>query len=295
MRPLHMALMLGICLLWAGNIIAIKESVTAVPPLASVALRYAIMLPVCLPFVQWVAGLPADGRPPPRMALVLGSGLLLGGSFGLGALSFHLATSVSALAIAGQLGVPFSLLLAVAFAGERIQWRRTLGIVLSFAGVAILVFDPRVFDERLALLLTVLAALLWAASTLLLRRATGIHVLNLMGWQALASLPLLVLASMVVEPGALARLPAMPLSALGWIVYSGLMSSLVGHAGMAWMLQRYPVSTITPLTLPTPLLAIVLATLWYRTPVTLPMLLGAAVTLTGVAIIALRTARKGAA
>ncbi len=291
----HILIMLGICLLWAGNIIAIKESVTSVPPLASVALRYAIMLPVCLPFVRLVEGLPADGRPPPRMVLVLASGLLLGASFGLGALSFHLATNVSALAIAGQLGVPFSLLLAILFAGERIQWRRSVGILLSFAGVAILVFDPRVFDERLALLLTVLAAFFWAASTLLLRRATGVHVLNLMGWQALVSLPPLVAASALLEPGALAALPATPLSAVGWIVYSGLLSSLVGHAGMAWMLQRYPVSTITPLTLPTPLLAITLATLWYRTPVTLPMILGAAITLSGVGIIALRTARKSAA
>jgi O-acetylserine/cysteine efflux transporter len=295
MSPRHLLMMLGICLLWAGNIIAIKESVTAVPPLTSVALRYAIMLPVCLPFLRFVEGLPADGRPPPRMVLVIASGLLLGASFGLGALSFHLATNVPALAIAGQLGVPFSLLLAIAFAGERIQWRRSLGILLSFAGVAILVFDPRVFDERIALLLTVVAAFFWAASTLLLRRATGIHVLNLMGWQALVSLPLLLVASAFLEPGALAALPMTPLSAIGWIVYSGLLSSLVGHAGMAWMLQRYPVSTITPLTLPTPLLAITLATLWYRTPITLPMLLGAAITLTGVGIIALRTARKAAA
>lgn len=291
----HLLMMLGICLLWAGNIIAIKESVVLVPPVTSVALRYAIMLPVCIPFLRWVEGLPADGRPPLRMILVIASGLLLGASFGLGAVSFHLAANVSALAIAGQLGVPFSLLLAIAFAGERIHWRRAIGILLSFAGVAILVFDPRVFDERLALVLTVVAAFFWAASTLLLRRATGVHVLNLMGWQALVSLPLLLLASAILEPGALAALGATPLSAIGWILYSGLLSSLVGHAGMAWMLQHYPVSTITPLTLPTPLLAIAFATLWYRTPLTLPMLLGAAITLTGVGIIALRTARKASA
>ncbi|WP_448581215.1 DMT family transporter [Thermaurantiacus sp.] len=294
MRLRHLLMMLAICLLWAGNIVAIKESVSAVPPLTSVALRYAFMLPVCLPFLRFVEGLPADGRPPPCMVLVIASGLLLGASFGLGALSFHLATNVSALAIAGQLGVPFSLLLAIAFAGERIQWRRSLGILMSFAGVTILVFDPRIFDERLALLLTVISALLWAASTLLLRRAAGVHVLNLMGWQALVSLPLLLFAAALFEPGALAVLPETPLSAIGWILYSGFLSSLVGHAGMAWMLQRYPVSTITPLTLPTPLLAIMLATLWYRTPITLPMVLGAALTLTGVGIIALRTARKAA-
>jgi len=295
MRPIHILAMLGICLLWAANIVAIKQAVDVVPPLLAVALRYVVMLPVCLPFMRWQPGPPADGRPPAQMTLVIASGLLLGLSFGLGGVAFAYAVNLSALAIAGQLGVPFSLLLAILFFRERIHWRRTLGIFLSFAGVAILVFDPRIVDERVALLLTVAGAFLWAASTLLIRRLSGVHVLSLMGWQSLVSLPLLLLASLVLEPGALAALPDVPLSAFGWIAYSGLLSSLVGHAGMAWMLQRYPVSTITPLTLPTPLLSIIIATLVYGTPVTPLMILGGLLTLTGVAIIALRTASRASA
>jgi O-acetylserine/cysteine efflux transporter len=242
--------------------------------------------------MRWQAGPPADGGRPSQMALVLLSGLLLGLSFALGGVAFAYATNLSALAIAGQLGVPFSLLLAIIFYRERIHWRRTVGILLAFAGVVILVFDPRIVDERLALLLTIAGAFLWAASTLLIRRLSGVHVLSLMGWQSLVSMPMLLLASLVLEPGGLALLPEIPLSTFGWVVYSGLLSSLVGHAGMAWMLQRYPVSTITPLTLPTPLLSIIIATIVYGTPVTLVMIAGAAMTLTGVAIIALRTAAR---
>jgi O-acetylserine/cysteine efflux transporter len=292
MKPRHVLAMLGICLLWAANIVAIKEAVDEIPPILAVALRYAVMLPVCLPFMRWQAGPPADGGRPSQMALVLLSGLLLGLSFALGGVAFAYATNLSALAIAGQLGVPFSLLLAIIFYRERIHWRRTVGILLAFAGVVILVFDPRIVDERLALLLTIAGAFLWAASTLLIRRLSGVHVLSLMGWQSLVSMPMLLLASLVLEPGGLALLPEIPLSTFGWVVYSGLLSSLVGHAGMAWMLQRYPVSTITPLTLPTPLLSIIIATIVYGTPVTLVMIAGAAMTLTGVAIIALRTAAR---
>jgi drug/metabolite transporter (DMT)-like permease len=46
------------------------------------------------------------------------------------------------------------------------------------------------------------------------------------------------------------------------------------------------------LTLPTPLLSVILATLVYGTPVTPLMALGGIMTLTGVAIIALRTAGR---
>jgi O-acetylserine/cysteine efflux transporter len=233
MRPLHIGMMLGVCALWAGNMIAIKESVEAIPPLLAVALRYGLVIPVCLPFLAVLGPAPGGEQAKPRMRYVLGAAFFLALSFGLGAVSFKLATNIAALAIAGQLGVPFSLVLAIALAGERIQWRRMVGIAMAFAGVAVLVFDPRVFDERLALLLTILAAFFWALSTMLLRKLAGVHVLNLMGWQGLVAVPLLLAGSLVMEPGAFAAMLAAPLSAWGWIVYSALLATL-------WAMPAWP-------------------------------------------------------
>ena len=284
MKPAHIAFILLIDLLWAGNIVAIKESVTAMPPLLAVALRYGVLLIACASQIRIIPG---------RMHLILATGLLTGAvQFGLGAYSYHVATNLSALAIAGQLGVPFSLILAILIDKERIAWRRTIGILLAFAGVLLLVFDPRIADERLALLLTALAALCWAAGNLMFRRLAGISVLNLYGWQALVSLPLLLLVSAFAEPGGIAGLGMVPLSAFGWIVYSAIAASLIGHAGMSWLLQKYPVTMLTPLTLPTPLLAVIIVTLVYGTPFTPLMVAGGLLTLAGVAIITLRTAQK---
>ncbi|MFN3591951.1 MAG: DMT family transporter [Thermaurantiacus sp.] len=284
MAPQHLAFILFIDILWAANLVATKEAVSVVPPLLATALRFAIVLAVCVPHMRLVPG---------RMGLIVGTGLVAGAlHFGLGSASIHLATNLSALAIVGQLGVPFSLLLAILIDGERIAWRRTLGIVLAFAGVTLLVFDPTIADEQLAILLTAGAALCWGAATLMFRRLAGVHVLNLQGWQAIVSLPALLAASALLEPGAIAAVGAVPLSALGWIAYSALAASLIGHAGMSWMLQRYPVTSITPLTLPTPLLAVIIATAVYGTPVTLPMIVGGLMTLAGVAIIALRSAAR---
>ncbi len=284
MKPAHIAFILLIDLLWAFNIIAIKESVLAMPPLLTVALRYVVVLLVCATSLTIVQG---------RMRLVLLTGLVTGAvQFGLGAYSYHVATNLSALAIAGQLGVPLSLILAILIDGERIAWKRTVGILLAIAGVTLLVFDPAIADERLGIFLTFGASICWAAGNLMFRRLTGVPVLTLYGWQAVVSLPVLLLASHVVEPGGIALLPAVPLAAFGWIVYSAIAASLIGHAGMAWLLQRYPVTLITPFTLPTPLLAVMFATWFYGTPVTPVMWVGGALTLAGVAIITLRTARK---
>lgn len=284
MKPIHIAFILLIDVLWAFNIVAIKESVLAMPPLLAVALRYVVVLLVCASSLRIVEG---------RMPLVLLTGLVTGAlQFGLGGYSYQVATNLSALAIAGQLGVPLSLILAILIDGERIAWKRTVGILLAILGVTLLVFDPRIIDERLGILLTFGASLCWAAGNLMFKRLSGIPVLTLYGWQALVSLPVLFAASALFEPGGIAALPEVPLSAFGWILYSAIAASLVGHAGMSWLVQRYPVTLITPFTLPTPLLAVLFATLAYGTPVTPMMWLGGALTLAGVAIITLRTARK---
>jgi O-acetylserine/cysteine efflux transporter len=284
MKPIHIAFILLIDILWAFNIVAIKESVLAMPPLLSVGLRYGIVLLVCATSLRIVEG---------RMRLVLLTAFVTGAlQFGLGGYGYQVATNLSALAIAGQLGVPLSLILAILIDGERIAWKRTVGILLAISGVTLLVFDPRIVDERLGILLTCGASICWASGNLLFKRLTGIPVLTLYGWQAVVSLPTLLLASALFEPGGIAGLPQVPLTAFGWILYSAIAASLVGHAGMSWLVQRYPVTLITPFTLPTPLLAVLFATLAYGTPVTPVMLLGGALTLAGVAIITLRTAKK---
>lgn len=284
MRPIHIAFILLIDVLWAFNIVAIKEAVLLMSPLLTVALRYAVVLLVCATSIRIVPG---------RMGLMLLTGLVTGAiQFGLGAYSYQVATNLSALAIAGQLGVPLSLILAILIDGERIAWRRTAGIVLAIAGVVLLVFDPRIADERMAIFLTFGASLCWAIGNLMFRRLTGISVLTIYGWQAIVSIPLLLIASHFLEPGGIPALPHAPLSVFAWIAYSAIAASLVGHAGMSWLLQRYPVTLITPFTLPTPLLAVAFATLFYGTPVTPLMWVGGALTIAGVAIITLRSAKK---
>jgi O-acetylserine/cysteine efflux transporter len=285
MKPAHLALILLINLAWAFNIVAVKFAVEAAGPLTAVTLRYAIVGLVCLPWLRWQPG---------RMRLILVTGFVAGALFmGLGALSFALADNVSALAIAGQLGVPFSLILAVVLYGERIRWPRITAVALCFAGVAVMGFDPAIAHESLALWLTVVASLAWAVGNLLFRKLAGIPVLTIHAWLAVVSIPFLAVASLMFEPGRLAAVPSLPAETWGWLTYSALGASLLGHGGMSWLFQRYPVSTVSPLTLPTPLLSVMIAVIVLGTPITFQMVVGGILTLAGVAIITLRTAKEG--
>lgn len=283
MRPLHLTFIALIDLIWAFNAVAVKYSVEEAQPLAAVCLRYVMVLAMCLPWLRWQAG---------RMGLVLVTGIVAGALFfGLGALSFSMADNVSALSIASQLGVPFSLILAVLFAGERIHWPRMAGIGLAFSGVTILAFDPAVAREGLGVMLTIAATFFYAIGTLLFRRLKGISPLSIHAWMAVVSIPALALASAIFEPGALARTGELPVSTFGWLAFSAIGASVIGHAGMSWLFQRYPVSVVTPLTLPTPLLSVIIAVIVFDNPVTPQLVAGGVLTLIGLTIITLRTAQ----
>lgn len=284
MKPAHLALILVIDLVWAFNLVAVKFAVESAGPLTAVTLRYAIVALACLPWLRWQPG---------RMKSIIITGLVAGALFmGLGGLSFALADNVSALAIAGQLGVPFSLILAVIIFKERIRWPRITAVLLCFAGVAVMGFDPAIAHESVALWLTVAASLAWAAANLLFRNLKGISVLTIHAWLGVVSLPVLAAASLYFEPGRLAATASLPLSTWGWLTYSALGASLLGHGGMSWLFQHYPVSVVSPLTLPTPLLSVMFAVIIFDTPITSQMIVGGILTLIGVAIITLRTAKS---
>ena len=283
MKRQHLALILLIDLIWAFNIVPLKLAVEAAGPLTAVTLRYVIVLVACLPWLRWLPG---------RMRWVLVTGVIAGALFmGLGGLAFALADNVSALAVAGQLGVPFSLILAVVIYKERIRWPRITAVALCFAGVAVMGFDPAIARESLALWLTVVASLCWAMGNLLFRKLVGVPVMTIHAWLAAVSVPILAGTALVFEPQRLAAVGNLSWQVWACLAYSGIASSLLGHGGMTWLLQRYPVATVSPLTLPTPLLSVIIAVIAFDTPITVQMLIGGALTLIGVAVITLRTAR----
>jgi O-acetylserine/cysteine efflux transporter len=283
--PLDFAIVAVMNLMWGLNIIAAKMGVELAGPMTAAFLRQVIVFLVCLPMLRIVPG---------RMRELIALGLLSGAAFYIAInLSLALADNVSALAIAGQLGVPFSLILAVLFLGERIRAVRLFGIGLAFSGVVLLVFDPEAGKEAPGLLMQALASLLWAMSSLIQRRMSGVPVLTIYAWMGLIGAVILLPVAWVVEPQRLLATPALPLATLGWIAFSAIGSTIIGHGSMSWLLQRHPISTVVPFTLAAPVISIIVASLYFETPLTPLMIAGGLIALAGVAIIAVRTARAG--
>ena len=72
------------------------------------------------------------------------------------------------------------------------------------------------------------------------------------------------------------------------MAYSGLIASLVGHGLLFWLVQRHPVSQITPYLLLTPIIAIALGVLFWGDRPGPKLVIGGLMVLGGVMLIALR-------
>jgi O-acetylserine/cysteine efflux transporter len=270
-------------LLWGMNLIAVKMGVDLIQPLTAAFLRQVFVMLICLPMLRIVPG---------RMRELIALGLLAGGLFYVIVnLSLSVSTNVSALAIAGQMGAPFALILAVIFLGERIARYRIGGMVLAFLGVMTLVFDPHAFDERLGLALTVLGSLVWAICSLIQRRLNGVPVLTIYAWVGLMGTVSLLPVALLAEPQAMAHVPSLPLSTFGWVAFSALGSTVIGQGTMSWLLQRHTVSSVVPLTLFSPVVAVIVSSLWFHTRLTPLMMTGGVLVMIGIAIVTIRTAR----
>ncbi|HEY4545812.1 MAG TPA: EamA family transporter [Pedomonas sp.] len=284
MKPLHFAFLMLINVAWGFNIVPVKLALNELSPLAAGSVRFFFLLVLCLPALRWVPG---------RMGQIISIGLVMGAlQFSVMNIAFSMATNMSALAIAGQLAVPFGVILAIALLGERIRWIRALGIVMAFSGVAYLSFDPHMFDERLPLGLACLASFSGALGTVMVRQLRGVSPLNLQAWIAIISIPPMAVLSVVYEPGVLANLQDVPMRVYGYLLFAAGFSSVVGHAGLAWLLQRYPVTVITPFTLLSPLVGVASSVWLLGSVLTSQMIIGALIAMVGVGIIIWRGAKK---
>jgi O-acetylserine/cysteine efflux transporter len=278
-----LAFLILINLIWGANLIASKIGVGQFPPIFFTALRFGSVALILLPFVRVHPG---------QMRALLSAALLTGpASFALLFLGVYYVKDASMVAIASQMGVPFSTLLSVWLLGETIRWRRRLGIVLSFGGIMIIGFDPRVFDYWQGLMLVVASCFTGALGLIFMKRLRAIGALQVQSWVAVVGGPVLLLLSLGTESGQWESVRNADWHGWSALLFTTVLSSLVAHTGWYYLVSRYPVTSLSPLTLLSPLFGVVFGVTLMDDHLTPRMLVGGAVTLVGVLIVLLREKR----
>jgi O-acetylserine/cysteine efflux transporter len=271
--------LIAIAAIWGVNAVLTKVALGVVPPLFLSVVRFAITLLVLLPFIK-----PIGKMWKPMLAVAALTGPL---HFGLQFVGLNMAHDLSPMIIAMQLWIPATVGLAAIFLNEKTHLVRIIGMVVSFVGVAVLVFEPSVWVQMPAFGIVALASVGYAGASIVMRKYGGLDPVQAQAWLAIVTVPTLALASFTTETGQIASLgKATPIVWFA-IIFAAIVSGLVANVGMWTMVQRYEVSRTTPFSLLTPLIAIVLSVAFLGDPVTSQLFLGGALALGGVAVVAL--------
>ena len=278
MRPLDYAAALGVMVIWGVNFPMGKLGVTELPPILFMALRFVLVAALLCPFF-----------PLPREKL----GGVLRLAFVLG--SLHFTTMFTGLSLMDaatasllvQSQVPFAALLAAVFFRDRPGWRRFLGMLVAFAGVLVIVGEPRFGNDLLPPALILAASFFWALANVLIKRLGPIDGFALSGWLALFAAPQLLVLSLLIESGQGAALRSARWGGWGGVIYGAIAVTVVSYWMWYPLVRRYAVNQTMPFTLLVPIFGVASSAAILGDQLSWQTALGGAATIAGVAIIVL--------
>jgi O-acetylserine/cysteine efflux transporter len=267
----------AIILIWGVNNVAAKVATNALPPLFVGGLRFAL----ALVFLAWFI------RPPFGEWRRLLPIMLLAGPLHFAAVygGFALTSSVSAFVVSLQLWIPMTALAAWWILGERMRPIAVGGLAIAFVGVAWMTLDPHGGVEPVGIMVGLLGSAFWALATVLVRRTPGVRPLKMQALTALVAAPVLLAASAGLEPGVPQKVAAAPPLVWAAMAWAGVVSTIGATVLLFWLVQRREAGRVTPYLLLTPLVSCTLGVIFLGDRLSAQLVIGAAATLAGVALV----------
>ena len=283
MKPLHTFLMVITAAVWGLNFVATRVVLDVFSPQQLAFARALITLVLLLPWWQ-----------PWRRVSVK----FLAAAFAIGVGSYYLiyeairmTESLTSVAIGTQLMVPISAVIALVMYQEQITRRKWAGIGVATLGALVLTGATGLGVSALALALTLISVTFYSVGTIVASKTGSIGIWRLLAWiSAVAVVPLGLVAwaagPMVPDPATITTVHWLAL------VFSALISALLGQAVLFFLYRAYPVSDVAPYILFVPIFAALFSVLLFHEHISPGLAVGGAVILLGVW---LQQTRKSAA
>jgi O-acetylserine/cysteine efflux transporter len=276
---------LTVAVLWGLNFLAVRAGVDHLPPFFFAGLRFLV---IAVPVVLLVQ------RPPVLWRWIMLYGLGFGVmQFGFLFYAIHIGMPAGLASLVIQTGAPMTVLLGWMLLGERISRAHIIGLFMAVSGIALITFDRgRSGAALLPIMLTLAAALGWSIGNLATRRAGVVdpqESIRLMLWMTvIPPVPLLVFSAFIEGPTTGWSELADAFHGPGWpalvgLAYIVVFGTLAGSGLWTYLINKYPVATVSPFSLLIPVVGVAAA--WIvldETPGHLA-LAGSAIVLTGFA------------
>ena len=279
-------------LIWGSTYFAIAYVIESMPPLLAMGIRFliaGILLALIISLRQGPSELKIP-RAELRSSLLMGF-LLLG--FGIGTVSIaqaYVPSGIVALIIAA---LPLWIAIFRTISGERLVKLSWLGLVIGFAGVALLLkpgsITPVSEIENSKLFLFMLLVLLgnigWALGTFLAPRfPLPKNTLVFTAYEMLAGGASLTLAGFVKGESISDFLDATTWSWL-WFIYLIIFGSIAAYTAYLWLVANAPVSLTATYAYVNPIIAVALGAIFLDELITSAYAIGGLIILVGVILV----------
>ena len=271
---------------WGSTYLAIKFGIRTIPPFLMASTRFLVAGTVLFIWASRRGDRRQDriGLPQWRAAAIVGTALLAGGNGGVVWAEGRVASGIVALIIAT---VPLWMAIVDRLVSrERLPPLAILGLVLGFAGLALLVGRPGGRIDALGVLVAMGASLSWATGSVYARRAPlPSRPLVSAAMEMLAGG--LVLGILGVLSGEAARFDAsaVSLGSILGLLYLIVFGSLVAFSAYAWLLTHAKLSLVSTYAYVNPMVAVFLGWLVLSEPIGGRTFLASAVIVVAVAMI----------
>jgi len=292
-RPSRLFIVLAfaaVYVIWGSTYLAIRFAIETLPPFLMAATRFMIAGAILFTWAGFSGERFRSAFSQWPKAFVIGGLLLLIGNGGVTWAEKHIASSFAALLVATE--PLWVVMFNWGSGGKRPNGKVLLGLLIGLAGVTLLVSDGLRGVEAGSVMsaagagVVMAASLAWAGGSVYSNRSPIKASTSMAsGMQMLAGGSLLLVAALIA--GDLQRLNLdraswVSLAAFGYLTLFG---SLVGFTAYSWLLRNVTPARAATYAYVNPVVAVILGWLLAHEPLTLRMLIAAAVIVGSVALI----------
>ncbi len=272
----HILLAISVPMIWGMGFVFAKGALEYFPPILLMAFRFLVTASVLVWFVKPPVALFG------RIALIALVSAAIQYSLTFTGLK-DLDASIAVLVV--QLEVPFMVLLGAIFLKERPDVQKYLGIVLAFAGVALIAGEPRLNSAYIPMALVTGGAFFWAVGQVMIRSLGEVGGFTLIAWVAVMATPQLFVASAIFEENHFELIRNANWIVWGTVVYLGLVMTAVGYSIWYHLLGKYEIRQVGPFLLLLPVFSIIASAIFLDETMTLTAWIGGVIVIFGIAVI----------
>ncbi|MBI5167154.1 MAG: DMT family transporter [candidate division NC10 bacterium] len=282
---------LFLCLLWGGNMVAIKVGLEGVPPLSAAGIRFSVASLCVYLWARWKRVNLHLTRAGSLALLILG--LIFTAQLGLMNLGINLTTAARSSVFLYTQPIFVVLLAHFFIPGESLRGGKLFGVLLSMLGLLVAFaerFSSSPFPSLVGDGLVVLSAFLWGMQTIYVKRLVDrLDPFVLVFYQMVVSFPLFFLLSLLFEPTLM--------ESFSWRIFVAFFYQAVIVAGgsfVAWttLVKCHQVGNLSAFTFITPIFGVLLSHLILGERLTPNLALGLILVAAGIYIVN-KPERKG--